>query len=58
MVTLVIAVLFVLAFGVSVETRFRVPRFVAAFGAFKVGKLAFAGVIYRPGRAYVRIGVV
>ena len=57
MITLLVAVLLVMAFGVAMETRFRVPRFVVvAAGAVQVGRLTVAGVVYRPGRVYVRVG--
>lgn len=59
MLTFAFSVLLVLVSGVALETRFNLPRFFAAGrGVFQVGKLAFAGVVYRPGRVYVRIGAV
>lgn len=57
MITLLAAILLVLAFGISVETRFRVPRRFAAYGTVQLGRLRLGLIVYRPCRCYARVGV-
>lgn len=58
MITLLIAILLALAFGLSLETRFRVPASFAAHGILQVGRLRLGLVVYRPRRCYARVGVM
>jgi hypothetical protein len=57
MTTLLIAVLVALAFGISMEAHFRVPRCFAANGVIQIGRLRLGVIVYRPCRCYARVGV-
>jgi len=56
MTTLLIAVLLALAFGISLETRFRVPRAVGeSLMRLRVGRIRLDLIVYRPRRCYAHV---
>lgn len=56
MSTLLLAVCLALLFGVSLETRFRVPRAVRGWlMRVQIGRLRIDLTVYRPRRAYAHV---
>lgn len=56
--TLLLAVVLALLFGVSLETRFRVPRSIHGWlMRLQIGRVRLDVVIYRPRRAYAHVVV-